>query len=154
MADTFYSKKETLAEADPFVRALFAWHAIEEMEHRDVAFDVMKQVGDVPEATRRCALLFTTVMMFGFTLYRTDVMLKTDGFNLRQRFDMARKGLPWFFGRNGILTAKRSQYSDWFKKDFHPNQHPVIRQYDVWVDTLAKTNDPIAAGEAFWQAGL
>ena len=154
MADTFYSKKETLAEADPFVRALFAWHAIEEMEHRDVAFDVMKQVGDVPEATRRFALLFTTVMMFGFTLYRTDVMLKTDGFNLRQRFDMARKGLPWFFGRNGILTAKRSQYSDWFKKDFHPNQHPVIRQYDVWVDTLAKTNDPIAAGEAFWQAGL
>ena len=124
------------------------------MEHRDVAFDVMKQVGDVPEATRRFALLFTTVMMFGFTLYRTDVMLKTDGFNLRQRFDMARKGLPWFFGRRGILTAKREQYSDWFKKDFHPNQHPIIRQYDVWVDTLAKTNDPIAAGEAFWQAGL
>ncbi len=154
MADTFYSKKETLAEADPFVRALFAWHAIEEMEHRDVAFDVMRQVGEVPEATRRFALIFTTVMMFGFTLYRTDVMLKTDGFSLRQRFDLARKGLPWFFGRNGILTAKRAQYSDWFKKDFHPNQHPVIRQYDVWIETLAKTNDPIAAGEAFWQAGL
>jgi len=143
-----------LAEADPFVRALFAWHAIEEMEHRDVAFGVMREVGEVPEATRRFALVFTTVMMFGFTLYRTDVMLKTDGFSLRQRFDMARKGLPWFFGRNGILTAKRAQYSDWFKKDFHPNQHPVIRQYDVWIDTLAKTNDPIAAGEAFWQAGL
>jgi predicted metal-dependent hydrolase len=123
------------------------------MEHRDVAFDVMKQVGDVPEATRRFALLFTTVMMFGFTLYRTDVMLKTDGFNLRQRFDMARKGLPWFFGRNGILTAKDLNIVTGLK-DFHPNQHPVIRQYDVWIDTLAKTNDPIAAGEAFWQAGL
>ncbi|MGV0879964.1 metal-dependent hydrolase, partial [Martelella sp. FLE1502] len=68
MADTFYSKKATLAEADPFVRALFAWHAIEEMEHRDVAFDVMREVGEVPEATRRFALVFTTVMMFGFTL--------------------------------------------------------------------------------------
>jgi len=28
----------------------------------------------------------------------------------------------------------------------------VIAQYDVWVKTLAETNDPIQAGEAFWQA--
>ena len=47
----------------------------------------------------------------------------------------------------------RSQYMDWFKADFHPSQHPVIHQYQVWVDTLAATGDPIAAGEAFWQAG-
>lgn len=154
MADTFYSKKATLAEADPFVRALFAWHAIEEMEHRDVAFDVMREVGEVPELTRRSALVITTMLMFGFTFYRTNVMLTNDGFDLKQRVKMIAKGLPWFFGRNGILTVKREQYSDWFKHDFHPNQHPIIRQYDVWIDTLAKTNDPIAAGEAFWQAGL
>ena len=154
MAATFYSKKSTLAEADPFVRALFAWHAIEEMEHRDVAYDVMAQVGEVSELTRRSALALTTVLMFGFTMYRTNVMLKTDGFDLKQRLNMARKGLPWFFGRNGILTAKRAEYRDWYKKDFHPSQHPIIHQYNVWVDTLAKTNDPIAAGEAFWQAGL
>ena len=154
MADTFYSKKATLAEADPFVRALFAWHAIEEMEHRDVAYDVMREVGEVLELTRRSALVITSILMFGFTFYRTNVMLTSDGFDWKQRVKMAAKGLPWFFGRNGILTVKREQYSDWFKHDFHPNQHPIIRQYDVWIDTLAKTNDPIAAGEAFWQAGL
>ncbi len=49
MAETFYGEKETLQDAHPYVRALFAWHAIEEMEHRDVAFDVMQQVGNVPE---------------------------------------------------------------------------------------------------------
>ena len=154
MADTFYSKKATLADADPFVRAPFAWHAIEEMEHRHVAFDVMREVGEVPELTRRSALVITSILMFGFTFYRTNVMLTSDGFDWKQRVKMAAKGLPWFFGRNGILTVKREQYSDWFKHDFHPNQHPIIRQYDVWIDTLAKTNDPIAAGEAFWQAGL
>jgi hypothetical protein len=43
---------------------------------------------------------------------------------------------------------------DWYKPMFHPSQHPIIAQYQVWIDTLAITNDPIAAGEAFWQAGL
>ena len=153
MAETFYSKKETLKDAHPYVRALLAWHSIEEMEHRDVAFDVMKQVGEVPESTRKFALAFTTVMMFNFTLYRANVMLEHDGFTRLERFKMVAKGLPWFVGKKGIFSAMRSQYLDWFKKDFHPSQHPVIHQYQTWIDTMAETNDPIVAGEAFWQAG-
>lgn len=154
MAETFYSKKETLSEAHPYVRALLAWHAIEEMEHRDVAFDVMKDVGNVPESTRKYALAITTLLMFGFTVYRTNVMLKHDGFSVLDRIKMNYKGLPWFFGRNGVLTTMNKQYLDWFKKDFHPSKHPVIRQYQVWIDTLEETGDPIQAGEAFWEAGL
>ena len=152
MAETFFGTQDTLKQAHPYVRALFAWHAIEEMEHRDVAFDVMKQVGNVPEFTRRGALVMTTALMFGFTLYRTNIMLKYDGFSMRERLQMNIKGLPWFFGKKGTLTKMSKQYRDWFKKDFHPNQHPVIAQYDVWVNTLAETGDPILAGEAFWQA--
>lgn len=152
MAETFFGTQDTLKQAHPYVRALFAWHAIEEMEHRDVAFDVMKQVGNVPEFTRRGALVMTTALMFGFTLYRTNIMLKYDGFSMRERLQMNIKGLPWFFGKKGTMTKMSKQYRDWFKKDFHPNQHPVIAQYDVWVNTLAETGDPILAGEAFWQA--
>ncbi|NNP72973.1 hypothetical protein A7P53_10365 [Acinetobacter defluvii] len=36
--------------------------------------------------------------------------------------------------------------------DFHPSQHPIIRQYQTWLDVLQQTSDPIAAGNAFWQA--
>ena len=152
MAETFYGKKSTLAEGHPYVRALFAWHAIEEMEHRDVAFDVMKDVAKTPEWLRKVTLLNTTVLMFGFTIYRANVMLKHDGFTPFERLRLNIKGLPWFFGKHGTLTRMSKQYKDWFKKDFHPSQHPVIAQYEVWVKTLAETNDPIAAGEAFWQA--
>ena len=152
MAETFYAHKQTLAAAHPYVRALFAWHAIEEMEHRDVAFDVMKEVAQTPELTRKAALPFITVVMFGFTLYRANIMLKYDGFNRLQRWQMNLKGLPWFFGRKGVLTRMGKQYRDWFKADFHPSQHPVIAQYEVLVKTLEETNNPILAGEAFWQA--
>ena len=112
----------------------------------------MQQVGEVSESMRRWALILTTLMMIGFTLYRANVMLRHDGFSRWQRFSMIMKGLPWFFGRKGTLTSIRKQYFDWFKKGFHPSQQPIIRQYNVWVDTLAATNDPIQAGEAFWQA--
>ena len=153
MAETFYGEKDTLQDAHPYVRALFAWHAIEEMEHRDVAFDVMQQVGNVPEVTRKMALVLTTGLMFGFTLYRANVMLKCDGFNRTQRLKMNIRGLQWLFGKQGKLRKMQSQYRDWFKPDFHPSQHPIIAQYDVWLETLAQTGDPIQAGEAFWQAG-
>ncbi|MFB0982773.1 MAG: metal-dependent hydrolase [Acinetobacter towneri] len=153
MAETFYGEKDTLQDAHPYVRALFAWHAIEEMEHRDVAFDVMQQVGNVPEVTRKMALVLTTGLMFGFTLYRANVMLKCDGFNRTQRLNMNVRGLQWLFGKQGKLRKMQSQYRDWFKPDFHPSQHPIIAQYDVWLETLAQTGDPIQAGEAFWQAG-
>ena len=152
MAETFYGQKDTLRNAHPFVRAMFAWHAIEEMEHRDVAFDVMKDVAKTPEWLRQYTLLITTLLMFGFTIYRANVMLKHDGFSPLQRLQMNIRGLPWFFGIKGTLTRMGKQYRDWFKKDFHPSQHPVIAQYDVWVKTLAETGDPIQAGEAFWQA--
>lgn len=152
MAETFFGSRDTLRSAHPYVRALFAWHAIEEMEHRDVAFDVMKQAGNVPELTRRSALTITTALMLGFTLYRTNVMLRHDGFSLRERLQMNLRGLPWFFGKNGVLSRMRRQYLDWFKPDFHPSQHPLIAQYEVWVQTLQETGDPIQAGEAFWQA--
>lgn len=153
MAETFYSQKGTLKDAHPYVRALLAWHSIEEMEHRDVAFDVMQQVANVPELTRKFALVFITCMMMSFTLYRTNVMLQHDGFSRLERAKFFYTGLPWFLGKKGILSAMRSQYLDWFQPDFHPSQHPVIHQYQTWVDTLASTGDPIAAGEAFWQAG-
>ena len=154
MAECFYAQKHTLAEVDPYVRALYAWHAIEEMEHRDVAFDVMNDVAKVGYPLRARALVMTSALMYGYTLYRTNIMLKADGFNKLERAQQFAAGLPWLFGKKGILSSMKKPYMDWFKRDFHPNQHPVLAQYPVWIETLEKTGDPIAAGQALWEAGL
>ena len=152
MAETFFGQRNTLEAAHPYVRALLAWHAIEEMEHRDVAFDVMKDVAQVNENLRKFVLPWTTVLMFGFTVYRANVMLKHDGFGRIERLKMNLKGLPWFFGSKGTLTRMGQQYKDWFNPKFHPSQHPVVANYDVWLKVYEETNDPIQAGEAFWNA--
>lgn len=150
MAECFFGEKETLQDAHPYVRALLAWHSIEEMEHRDVAFDVMKNIAKVDEKNRKKALLIASTMMLIFNSYRTNEMLKVDGFSKLQRAKLFAKGLPWFLGRKGKLSKMKNQYLDWFKPDFHPSQHPIIAQYDIWIEKLAETGDPIQAGEAFW----
>lgn len=152
MATVFFSQQETMAEAHPFIRALFAWHSVEEMEHRDVAYDVMQEVAHTQNVMRYLALCLVTVMMFGFTMQRTNGLLKQDGFNPIQRIKMFKHGLSWLLGSKGILTRTQKEYLDWYQPHFHPNQHAVIQQYQTWLDTLAETQDPILAGQAFWQA--
>lgn len=152
MAECFFGEKWVMQNTDPHARALFAWHAIEEMEHRDVAFDVMRH-SEVSELLRYFALLQASLMVFGRSYVRANAMLKQDGYGLAERSKMMVKGTKFLFGgKHGVISRMYRQYFDWFKPNFHPSQHPIIQQYDVWVDTLESTNDPIAAGEAFWQA--
>lgn len=153
MCEIFFAEKKIFEASDPYVRALMAWHSIEEIEHRDVAFDVMCQVGNVPEYERKLALVIAVFHMFGLGLVRTNKLLKYDGYNRVQRFKLFMKGLAWFIGHKGVFLNQNKMFFSWFKQGFHPSIHPIISQYDVWIKVLAETNDPIQAGQAFWEAG-
>ncbi len=153
MAESFFSRKKTFENADPYVRALWAWHTIEEMEHRDVAFEVMKQVGNVDEFTRKVAFIQTMFMVLYFTFVRTNTFLRYDGYSKWQRIGLMTKGFSWVFGPKGFMTSNIPLVVDGFKKDFHPSDHPIIAQYDVWVKALKESGDPIYAGNKFWEAG-
>lgn len=152
MAESFFGEKRTFAHADPYVRALLAWHSIEEMEHRDVVYDVMMQVGDVPEWMRKMVFPFAIMHMMGFSLVRTEALLRHEGYSVSARIKMFAQGVPWLLSKQGLGKNKKQLFA-WLKKDFHPSQHPIIAQYDVWVNVLAETHDPIQAGQAFWEAG-
>ena len=41
---SFFERSETFADADPRIRAMYIWHGVEEIEHKGVAFDVLKNV--------------------------------------------------------------------------------------------------------------
>ncbi len=153
MADCFFSDQRTLAGAHPHVRAMLAWHSIEEMEHKAVAFDVMTRVAGVSQLTRRSAMLFLTLMFIGYSFYDAQLFLKADGFSRTERLKMMVKGARWAFGKKGILSPMAKPWAAYFRKDFHPWQQQILPAYQTWLDVMEQTGDPIAAGEALYRAG-
>lgn len=152
MAETLFDTKEVMAPADPNVRAMWAWHAIEEMEHKAVAFDVMQDVAKVGYVLRCTAMVHALYKVVVDSIRLTNRLLKGDGFSRSQRFWMTLKGLGWVYGHNGLFSRSTFKLLAYFKPGFHPWQHQVIHSYPVWVKSFEESGNPMVAGDALFNA--
>ncbi|CAH0350836.1 metal-dependent hydrolase [Aquabacterium sp. CECT 9606] len=153
MCTSFFERRELLDKSDARVRALYAWHAIEEVEHKAVAFDVLTQVAKAGYWQRNLAML---TVSFGFPLTVSKIMnhmFKVDGFNRGQRVRMWAKGLWWFYKPGGLFMPTLSYYLAYYKPGFHPWKVKEMPSYGTWLQTFQRTGDPIAAGNALHAAG-
>ncbi len=107
-----------LDHAHPSMRDLLLWHASEEIEHRAVAFDVLRAVAP-SYALRMTGLVLATALLGGFWTAATTSLLaqepKLTLGRLRQdaRAARAKMGSRSVF-RRGIL--------EYMRRDFHPSQ--------------------------------
>jgi uncharacterized protein len=153
MAHSFFERKEVLEQADPRMRALYAWHAMEEIEHKAVAFDVMQKIAKVGYF-RRCFGLFQVTLMFTIhVLLVTRYMLKVDGFGRWARTKMWLKGLWWLYNPRGVYPSILGEYLSYYKPGFHPWDSGESAGYRVWLNAFNETGDPILAGQAVHAAG-
>lgn len=153
MADLFFAEKGMMAGADPRVRAMMAWHAVEEMEHKAVAFDVMQQVAGVGYTMRSVAMLHATASFLLFTTVAPWFMLGMDGYSRRERLRLYVENAPWLFGpRKGLVGRLMPMLATYFRPDFHPNDLPSVHNYRTWIDTYLATGDAVKAAEAMYAA--
>lgn len=98
-------------------RPLMAWHALEELEHKAVAFDVYQQV-DGSHARLVLAIMLATISLTGFTVVRMVPLLFKD--KVLFKWKTWKEGLPFLYGKHGIFTISWRQYLRFYDPDFHP----------------------------------
>lgn len=114
-----------LAGADPQARALWLWHAAEEIEHKGVAYDTwLHATRDWPRFTRwRIKSLVMLITTWRFFTGRTRGMLEL----LRQDGLTGPKvwwHLFWYaFGRPGMARRIAGVWLAYFLPGFHPWKH-------------------------------
>lgn len=148
MAEALFKRKEIMGDADPRMFAMYAWHAMEEMEHKAVAFDVMQKVAKVGYLRRVWALVESTLAFNIMTLMYANTMLRADGFSRWQRIKLFAKGLGWVYGPGGLFMGCLGAYMRYYRPGFHPWQDEPTPMYKTWLNAFNKSGDPMEAGRA------
>jgi uncharacterized protein len=127
------TQEEVRRLSDPEVLPIWTWHAIEEMEHKAVAFDTYEEVfGDY--LPRAMALITTTIGLFGGAHLLQYHFLKIDKLNSPKLWA---KGLWSLWGPKGIMIDMVPMWLEYFRRDFHPWQQDdsaLIKQYEQLYD--------------------
>ncbi len=121
MSAAVLSNDAILDGADPEMAAMWRWHALEETEHKAVAFDVFNAVrnGGVSGYLLRCAVMLLTSLSFWFNAVRNLFrMLAKD----KALTDWKGWGtlLRFLFGKPGLARKMFLPYVTYFKPGFHP----------------------------------
>ena len=135
-----------LKDADPRVRAMFAWHAVEEIEHKAVAFDVYQQVAKGGYWRRALSMLHTSVLFSLHVLLITRYLLDVDG---KGGLRTWLKGLWWLYGWGGLYPRLMPHYLAYFLPWFHPWKFGRMEVYETWRAAYERSGgDMIAAADA------
>ncbi|MBT9608587.1 MAG: metal-dependent hydrolase [Aquabacterium commune] len=146
-AHAMFDDRDIMGDAHPKVRAMYAWHAIEEVEHKGVAYDVMIDYAKVGYFKRCGALIHATFMFPHVILKFANAMLKADGFSFWQRLQLNAKGIWWLLKPGGFAAPLHKHYVQYYKPGYHPWQETEQPGYEEWLRGFAKHNDPVEASE-------
>jgi predicted metal-dependent hydrolase len=135
LGNSILSDKTGMLDGAPEeMRRMWQWHALEETEHKAVAFDVFdvataKLSGLHRYSIRLRAMLFTTLDFTSHIVKYAAMLLQADGMS---RGRATAKVLWFIFGKPGFFRIGLHGYWDWYKPGFHPWHHDNRALLETW----------------------
>ena len=119
---------------DPTIKNLIYWHAMEESEHRAVAFDTHKAVGGT-YAQRAIAMTIVSIGIGPVVLAAMLSCMKQDGelYNMKSWL----KFTDLYFGRKGVFRKMIPDLLKFYKPGFHPMQANMDAPMKLWKERLS-----------------
>lgn len=135
MAHHALTHPEHMAHFPESFRKLFLWHAIEEIEHKSVAFDVYQAcVGDRKLLNKEYRSFTRFEFPFGIWM-SSRFLLKKLGHKVTWQ---ERKGLlRSLYGKGGLIRDMSHLYKQFLVKGFHPWDHDDSKLVEQWKEKLA-----------------
>jgi predicted metal-dependent hydrolase len=140
------SRHDHLADADPRMRALYLWHAVEEVEHKAVSWDVYERVAHGGWLRRILAHVWMTGIVAVNVAVVVTYLLWKDGL----LFDLGtwRRSLPRLWGRQGLFTRMVRPYLRGFRRRFHPWTSRPPHGFAEFVQAYGERPDIMTASNA------
>ena len=146
MAEHVLTTPESLDPLNETVQELLYWHAVEEIEHKAVAFDVFMLCENDQKYLRRVLRLVSFLFTVRIACYMVALLF------------WARKMPSWkeikgfgsfmFNKKTGLIPGIRSNYKDYFKEGFHPWDHANQALVDMWKEKMYRPEHDVGLQRA------
>jgi hypothetical protein len=115
----------------PDVKPLWLWHAVEETEHKAVAWDVYQQIGG--RYWLRALTMARVMIGFPFGVGLVQLAFLAADRKLFDLRDLA-KGLRFLWGRGGFIRSVTPELLAFYRRDFHPWQMDNRALVAAWTE--------------------
>lgn len=125
MADAHARHLDLFDGADPGIERMWRWHAMEETEHKAVAYDVYlhasRDWSPLKRYLRRTIAMAIVTVLFTHNITRYAAwLLEADGYSEKEALKAVR---DYVWRKPGIFARGWRTYFSWYRPGFHPWDH-------------------------------
>jgi predicted metal-dependent hydrolase len=112
-------ESDFMAEAEPHLKQIFEWHAVEEIEHKTVVYDVLQNTNK-NYLIRILGLFISNILVLFFLIWGLVLLLYQDKKLLNRK--VWQESIDFFLFKDKFFYRVLLNSRDYFRKGFHPSQ--------------------------------